>query len=48
MRVAGEHRNINSCKDAFEDDKNWYIVMEMAEGGELFDRLCERVGGVGR
>ena len=42
LRLAGEHRNIIGFRDLFQDDENWYIVMEMAEGGELFDRLVER------
>lgn len=44
LRLAGEHRNIIAFKDLFMDDENYYIVMEMAEGGELFDRLVEEVG----
>jgi serine/threonine protein kinase len=43
LRTAGEHRNIIAFKDLFQDDDYWYIVMEMAEGGELFDRLVEQV-----
>jgi calcium/calmodulin-dependent protein kinase I len=42
LRLAGEHRNIIGFRDLFQDEENWYIVMEMAEGGELFDRLVER------
>jgi len=42
LRLAGEHHNIIGFRDLFQDDENWYIVMEMAEGGELFDRLVER------
>ena len=42
LRLAGEHRNIIGFRDLFQDDENWFIVMEMAEGGELFDRLVER------
>lgn len=44
LRQAGEHRNIIGFRDMFQDEDNWYIVMEMAEGGELFDRLVEQVG----
>jgi hypothetical protein len=42
LRLAGEHRNIIGFRDVFQDEDNWYIVMEMAEGGELFDRLVEQ------
>ncbi|PWA88770.1 protein kinase-like domain-containing protein [Artemisia annua] len=30
--------------DAFEDDQNVYIVMELCEGGELLDRILSRGG----
>ena len=40
---AGEHRNIIGFRDVFVDEDYYYIVMEMAEGGELFDRLVEQV-----
>jgi serine/threonine protein kinase len=43
LQQAGEHRNIIGFKDIFSDEDNYYIVMEMAEGGELFDRLVEQV-----
>ena len=42
LRVAGEHRSICSYKELFEGDDAWYIVTELARGGELFDRLVER------
>ena len=52
LRVAGEHRSVCSYKELFEGDDAWYIVTELARGGELFDRLVERgrvfAGGCGR
>mmetsp|Transcript_23948 Transcript_23948/g.64773 ORF Transcript_23948/g.64773 Transcript_23948/m.64773 type:complete len:107 (-) Transcript_23948:47-367(-) len=42
MRIAGDHLNVTSFIDLFSSDTNWYIVMEMAAGGELFDRLVTR------
>lgn len=42
LRIAGEHRSICSYKEVFDEDEAWYIVTELARGGELFDRLVER------
>jgi len=42
LRVAGEHGSVCSYKELFEGDDAWYIVTELARGGELFDRLVER------
>lgn len=42
LRLAGEHRSVCSYKELFEGDDAWYIVTELARGGELFDRLVER------
>ena len=42
MRIGGDHCNVTSFIDLFSSDTQWYIVMEMAAGGELFDRLVTR------
>ncbi|KAL3690099.1 hypothetical protein R1sor_016408 [Riccia sorocarpa] len=34
--------NVVMIRDAYEDDQNVYIVMELCEGGELFDRIVEK------
>eukprot|EP00742_Colponemidia_sp_Colp-10_P006479 GILJ01006941.1.p1 GENE.GILJ01006941.1~~GILJ01006941.1.p1 ORF type:complete len:563 (+),score=73.58 GILJ01006941.1:1062-2750(+) len=41
MRTA-QHPHIVKLLDVFETDLHLYIVMELARGGELFDRICER------
>ena len=41
LRVAGKHPNIMSLKGAYETKDLWYIVQEMATGGELFDTLVQ-------
>lgn len=42
MRLSGEHRNVVQFLDLFSSESHWHIVMEMAAGGELFDRLVTR------
>lgn len=42
MRHMPKHPNIVSLKDSFEDDDAVHIVMELCEGGELFDRIVAR------
>lgn len=42
MRHLPKHSNIVTLKDTFEDDQAVHIVMELCEGGELFDRIVAR------
>lgn len=42
MKHMPKHPNVVSLKDAFEDDDAVHIVMELCEGGELFDRIVAR------
>jgi len=34
------HPNIVQLQDVFEDDEKVYLVIELMDGGELFDRIC--------
>jgi calcium-dependent protein kinase len=36
------HPNIVTLKDTYEDDSAVHLVMELCEGGELFDRIVAR------
>ncbi|KAM1000461.1 hypothetical protein ACFX2A_007206 [Malus domestica] len=42
MRHLPPHPNIVTLKDTYEDDDAIHIVMELCEGGELFDRIVAR------
>ncbi|XP_023901142.1 calcium-dependent protein kinase 32 [Quercus suber] len=42
MKHLPQHPNIVTLKDTYEDDDAVHIVMELCEGGELFDRIVAR------
>lgn len=42
MRHMPKHPNIVTLKDTYEDDDAVHLVMELCEGGELFDRIVAR------
>ncbi|KAF2287384.1 hypothetical protein P3X46_023930 [Hevea brasiliensis] len=42
MKHLPSHPNIVSLKSTYEDDSAVHIVMELCEGGELFDRIVAR------
>ncbi|KAL2507336.1 Calcium-dependent protein kinase 8 [Forsythia ovata] len=42
MKHLPKHPNIVSLKDTYEDEGCVHIVMELCEGGELFDRIVAR------
>ncbi|XP_035846519.1 calcium-dependent protein kinase 7 isoform X2 [Helianthus annuus] len=42
MKHLPPHPNIVSLKDTYEDDGAVHLVMELCEGGELFDRIVAR------
>nr|AFR11232.1 calcium dependent protein kinase 3 [Chenopodium album] len=42
MRHMPKHPNIVTLKDTYEDDYAVHLVMELCEGGELFDRIVSR------
>lgn len=37
-----DHPNIVNCFDIYEDEKYIYIVMELLQGGELFDQILKK------
>ena len=34
-----DHPNVVKLIDVFEDERHWCLVMELMEGGELFDQI---------
>lgn len=42
MKHLPNHPNVVRLKDTYEDDQAVHIVMELCEGGELFDRIVAR------
>jgi p90 ribosomal S6 kinase len=38
----GQHPNIISLKDTFEDSQHIYLVMELMRGGELLDKILKQ------
>ncbi|CAN4100679.1 unnamed protein product [Withania somnifera] len=42
MKHLPKHPNIVSYKEVYEDKEAVYLVMELCEGGELFDRIVAR------
>ncbi|KAH7036644.1 kinase-like domain-containing protein [Linnemannia elongata] len=41
-QISVGHANILTLTDYFETLNNLYLVTELAEGGELFDRICRK------
>ena len=39
---AMNHPNVIKLEDFYEDEMSYFIVMEMAQGGELFDKIVEK------
>ncbi len=39
--ITKDHPNIIKLFETYEDQRNVYLVMEMCEGGELFDRIID-------
>ncbi|GER52549.1 calcium-dependent protein kinase-like protein [Striga asiatica] len=44
LRALTGHRNLVQFYDAYEDEDNVYIVMELCKGGELLDRILSKGG----
>lgn len=39
------HPNITQLYDFIEDDEAYYVVLDLARGGELLERVSRKVGG---
>ncbi len=43
MQRVGKHPYTTSIHDAFNDDGNFYLIMDLCTGGELFDQIAKKV-----
>jgi serine/threonine protein kinase len=41
LAACGGHKHILDLHDIFEDQDNFYLLTDLLEGGELFDRICD-------
>ncbi|GFP97008.1 CDPK-related kinase 7, partial [Phtheirospermum japonicum] len=44
LRALTGHKNLVQFYDAYEDEDNVYVVMELCDGGELLDQILSRGG----
>lgn len=44
IHASLDHPHIVKLFEVFEDSKNYYLVMELCTGGELFDRIVDEAG----
>ena len=42
LRKVGSHKNIVALRDVYETENEWFLVMELVTGGELFERLVKQ------
>ncbi len=41
LRQVGHHKHVVALEDTFEDEKQFYLVMELCEGGDLFSKIVQ-------
>jgi serine/threonine protein kinase len=41
MTTMGSHTNLVSLQGACETPSSWILIMDLADGGTLFDRIVE-------
>lgn len=39
-----DHPNVIRCEDVFEENQELFIITELCSGGELFERIADRLG----
>lgn len=45
MKAVAVHKNTGQLRELFEDDRNYYLVMDYYSGGELFDHIISQKKG---
>lgn len=40
--MALDHPNIMRIYECYQDTKNYYIIVELCSGGELFDKIIDQ------
>lgn len=46
MTQLRDHPNVCCVYEAYEDEENFYMIMELCSGGELFDAIIAKVRGL--
>lgn len=43
LRAVGQHKYIVSLLDVYEDNDDYFLIMDLCKGGDLFSKIVEEV-----